>query len=78
MKIKLHQILPARKSADLEAHEAITRVHHKLSATAISGITRTYTPKDDDGDRYPNEHQKVTCPCCVDGPLGGSTPPRPT
>lgn len=57
---KLHQILPARKAAGDVAHETITRVHHKLTAAATSGISRVYTPKDDDGDRYPSEYQKVT------------------
>lgn len=58
--MKLHQVLPLRKSVNDAAHTLLTRVHHKLSATAIAGISKVYRPKDEDGDRYPNEYQKVT------------------
>jgi len=57
---KLNQIIaitPGKKSA---AQKAITEVHHKLQKeTLLDGISRTYKPKDDEGEQFPAEKKQV-------------------
>jgi hypothetical protein len=57
---KLNQIIAIEKSVKNECNTAITAGYHELQKTALfAGIARTYTPKDEDGERFPPENQKV-------------------
>lgn len=57
---RLNQVLAVSKTAKTEAQQAFTRAYHQLQQAApLSGIVRTYTPKDDDGERLPSESQLV-------------------
>lgn len=58
--IKLHQALALLKGVAPHAHSVITRVHHELDkAPLLVGIVKTYEKKDEEGDNYPGEYQKV-------------------
>ena len=50
-------VVPAKKS---EAHDILTTAHQKrLSNEMTLGFSRVYHPKDEDGDRFADEHKKV-------------------
>lgn len=50
-------LLTGKKTATLKA---ITEVYHKLQKPALfSGLSKRYTPKDEEGDKFPDEKQKV-------------------
>lgn len=58
--IKLNQIIAIEKGVKNDANAAITRAHHKLQKTPLlSGISRTYRPKDEEGDQLPAESTKL-------------------
>jgi hypothetical protein len=58
--VKLHQILPVEKDAKAQAVAALTKAHHLLEKQPLlSGIQRTYRPKDDGGDQLPPESTRV-------------------
>lgn len=60
MNLKLHQVLALRKGVAEVAHSALTTAHHTLMKTQLlAGISKTYRPKDEDGDHFPSEYQKV-------------------
>jgi hypothetical protein len=54
---ELHQILAVEKGTKARVYRDVTDFHHQLqvSNTKLSGITRTYQPKDEEGDRLPPE-----------------------
>jgi hypothetical protein len=54
---ELHQILAVEKGTKARVYRDVTDFHHQLQAsnTKLSGITRTYQPKDEEGDRLPPE-----------------------
>ena len=56
---KLNQIIAIVGGEKTKAAQAITSAHHGWKKELISGIGRTYQPKDDDGERFPNEHKPV-------------------
>lgn len=57
---KLNQILAIEKGVKGEAKKTIDRAYHNLQKSALmSGISRTYTPKDDEGDQLPSETTKL-------------------
>jgi hypothetical protein len=56
----LHQILAAEKGVKGRTARTFTDAHHAVAKTALlSGITRTYQPNDDDGERLPSESTPV-------------------
>ena len=57
---KLNQIIAVEKGVKSKAERDFTDAHHIVQKTALlSGISRTYQPKDDDGDQLPPESTKV-------------------
>lgn len=57
---RLHQIIPLEATAKNKSHEVLGKVHHNLKRTAqLAGLTRTYQPKDDEGDQLPSESTRV-------------------
>lgn len=56
----LNQIIAVEKGVKASADRALTDAYHAIQRTPqLSGIARTYTPKDDDGDRLPPESTLV-------------------
>lgn len=56
----LHQILAIEKGTKDHARRVLTDAHQAvLKAPLLSGISRTYQPKDDDGDQLPPESTQV-------------------
>lgn len=58
--MKLCQVIALEKGTKSRTCERISKVHHDLQKTQLlSGISRTYTPKDDEGERFPPEKTLV-------------------
>jgi hypothetical protein len=57
---KLNQIIAIANGKKTQCEAAVTGVYHKLQkADLLTGIARTYKPKDDEGDRLPSEYKNV-------------------
>jgi hypothetical protein len=57
---KLNQIIAIEKGIKNECNTAITAAYHEIQKTALfQGIARTYEPKDEDGEKFPPENQRV-------------------
>ena len=57
---RLNQIIALEKGSKAGAHQALTKAYHAIQRTPqLSGITRTYLKKDDDGDDFPPESTRV-------------------
>lgn len=57
---KLNQILAIEKQTKTSAHERLTAIYQTLQKeTLLSGISRTYEPLQEDGERFPPELQQV-------------------
>lgn len=57
---KLNQVIAVEKSVKSKAHADLTEAHQQLQKPALlAGISRTYRPKDDDGERLPPESTRV-------------------
>ncbi len=57
---RLHQILAIGRTAQTQADRAITDIHHRTqNATLFEGLSKTYQPVDEDGDRLPPESVPV-------------------
>lgn len=57
---KLHQVNALLTSRKTRAQRQITDAHHTLQrAPLLSGIVRTYQPRDDEGERLPPENNLV-------------------
>jgi hypothetical protein len=57
---KLNQIIAVSKGVKSETLRALTDAHRDVQKQPLlSGIARTYQPKDDDGERLPAESTKV-------------------
>lgn len=60
MPTKLNQIIAVVAGKKAKATEAITQAYHQIQkATLFDGISRTYQPKDEDGDRQPPEAKAI-------------------
>jgi hypothetical protein len=58
--VKLNQAIAIEKGKKTEAHNAVTGAYQDVQKTALlSGISRVYKPKDEDGDRLPPERTNV-------------------
>jgi hypothetical protein len=70
---KLNQVLAVVAPKKKQAEAALTEAYHKIQkAELFNGISRVYTPKDEDGDRFPAESKNVqaTCKSLIDGVRG--------
>lgn len=57
---KLNQVLAVEKGAKAAAESAVTRAYHAVQKRDLfAGLSRTYTPKDDDGEQLPPEGTRV-------------------
>jgi hypothetical protein len=57
---QLHQLLAVETGAKKTADTALTGAYHAIQRTAqLSGLTRTYTPRDEEGERLPDESTLV-------------------
>lgn len=57
---KLNQIVAVEKGVKAKAQRTLTEAYHTIQrATGLNGISRTYSPKDDDGDKLPPESTLV-------------------
>lgn len=57
---ELHQVLAIEKGTKTRAYRALTDAHHLLQNTSkLSGVSRTYRAKDEDGDRLPSESTRL-------------------
>lgn len=57
---KLNAILAVEKTAKSEGEKALTEAYQTVQkAPLLSGISRTYQPRDDDGDTLPSESELV-------------------
>ncbi|MQY12440.1 hypothetical protein SRB5_25740 [Streptomyces sp. RB5] len=57
---KLNQIIAVEKGVKSKSHQDLTAAHHKLQKPALlSGISRTYQPKDEEGEQLPPESTRV-------------------
>lgn len=57
---KLNQIVAVEKGLKSRTTAALTKIYHELQKPALfAGISRKYTPIDDDGDRLPPESTLV-------------------
>ena len=57
---KLNQIIAVEKGVKSKSFAELTDAHHQLLKPALlSGIARTYQPKDDEGEHLPPESTKV-------------------
>lgn len=57
---KLNQVNAIEKSTKTRVYEAISEAHKTLQKdTLFSGVSRTYRPKDEEGESLPPEEQKV-------------------
>jgi hypothetical protein len=57
---KLNHVLAVEKQVKTNSGEQQTKLYHEIQQSAmLNGITRKYVPKDDDGERFPDENQAV-------------------
>jgi hypothetical protein len=57
---KLNQIVALEKGLKGRTEKAITKTYHQLQkAEPFAGLSRTYQPKDEDGDVFPPERTQV-------------------
>lgn len=56
---KLNQIIALVQGKKTRAEKLLTEIHHSWSANKITGISRTYRPKNEDGDSLPAESRNV-------------------
>jgi hypothetical protein len=57
---QLNQIVALEKGVKARAHADFTGAYHQLQKTALlSGISRTYKPKDEEGEQLPPESTRV-------------------
>jgi hypothetical protein len=60
MATKLNQTIAIEKSVKSRALQDLTETHHSLQKAALlAGISRTYRPKDEEGEQFPPEATKV-------------------
>lgn len=60
MSTRLCQIIAVEKSVKNKAHEVTTAAYQKMEKVALlSGLSRTYRPKDEEGEKLPSESNRV-------------------
>jgi hypothetical protein len=53
--MKLHQVIALVAGRKTAIQKLLTTLHHGWRAERMMGITRTYLPKDQEGERFPSE-----------------------
>lgn len=57
---RLNQIIAIEKGVKTTAFQEITEAHHQLQKpTLLAGISRTYRPRDEEGEQFPPESTRV-------------------
>lgn len=57
---KLNQIIAVEKGVKSKSFQDITAAHHRVQKPALlAGISRTYQPKDEEGEQLPPESTRV-------------------
>ncbi|MDT0264840.1 hypothetical protein RM844_00895 [Streptomyces sp. DSM 44915] len=57
---KLNQIIAVEKGVKSKSYQDITAAHHQVQKPALlAGISRTYQPKDEEGEQLPPESTRV-------------------
>jgi len=57
---RLNQIIAVEKGIKSRVFQTVTETHHKLQKAALlAGISRTYRPKDEEGEQLPPESTRV-------------------
>jgi hypothetical protein len=57
---KLNQIVAVEKGVKSKSYQDVTAAHHKVQKPALlAGISRTYQPKDEEGEQLPPESTRV-------------------
>jgi hypothetical protein len=60
MAAKLNQIIAVEKGIKSRSFQELTEAHHQLQKqTVLSGISRTYRPREEEGEQLPPESTKV-------------------
>ncbi|KAB2341117.1 DUF7873 family protein [Actinomadura rudentiformis] len=60
MATKLNQIIAVEKGVKSKSFQDLTEAHHSVQkAPLLSGISRTYQPKDEEGEQLPAESTRV-------------------
>lgn len=58
--MKLNQVIALEKGTKTETYARVTKIHHEVQKQPLlSGISRTYQPRDDEGERLPSESTRV-------------------
>ncbi len=63
-KTKLNQIIAVVQGKKSRAQQELTAAHRGWNLDAITGISKTYQPKDEDGDRLPPESKMISLNVC--------------
>lgn len=57
---KLNQIIAVEKGVKSKSYQDVTAAHHRVQKPALlAGISRTYQPKDEEGEQLPPESTRV-------------------
>lgn len=60
MNLKLNQVIALAKGAKSNGESALTRAYHQIQKTALlAGISKTYRPREDEGETLPPEGVKL-------------------
>lgn len=57
--MKLNQIIAIVSGKKTKAQKLLTAIHHGWKEDRLSGISRTYLSKDEDGEKFPPENRRV-------------------
>lgn len=74
--MKLNQIIAVLKTVKSNSDKAVTELYHKAQKDKLfSGLSKTYQPKDDDGQVYPPELNNVVykAPELIEGYVSAAT-----
>jgi hypothetical protein len=54
--LRLNQVIAVGKGAKADAERTVTTLHHQFQSTPkLSGVIKTYKPRDDEGEKLPSE-----------------------
>src|SRR4030042_5879206 len=59
MTLKLNQIIALVGGRKTAIQKVLTGIHHGWKAERVMGMTRTYQPKHEDGERFPPENKPL-------------------
>lgn len=57
--MKLNQVIALVQGKKARASKLLTSIHQGWKKDRLNGISRNYSPKDEDGDQFPPEHRIV-------------------